>query len=98
VTEAEQIGHTLAANVRRLRTARNLSQGDLARKAGVNPSELSHIESRPGRGVYLTTVERIAGALGVSPTRLLLEPSCPHCGDTPPTGYSCLACHKWRAA
>jgi transcriptional regulator with XRE-family HTH domain len=98
VTEAEQIGHTLAANVRRLRTARNLSQGELARKAGVNPSELSHVESSPGRGVYLTTVERIADALGVSPTRLLTEPSCAQCGDVPPAGYSCLACRRWRAA
>jgi transcriptional regulator with XRE-family HTH domain len=93
----EQMSAVLAANLLRLRTARGLSHAALSARTGRTPTAFSHIE-RERRHTLLSTVEVIAGALGVSPTKLLTEPACPHCGDVPPAGYSCLACRKWRAA
>lgn len=71
----------LAINVRRLRTARLLTQEKLAIDAGVAAPYLSRIE----RGVVNPTVDildLLAGALGVPVDESL---SAPEPGQTPPT-------------
>jgi len=62
-----------AANLRRLRHARGLSQDDLAHEAEVSRSYLSQLE----KGVFfasLRIVGRIATALDVEPAELLRAP------------------------
>jgi transcriptional regulator with XRE-family HTH domain len=62
-----------AANLRRLRHAKGLSQDDLAYGAGVSRSYLSQIE----KGVYYSSLKiigRIAETLEVDPAELLRGP------------------------
>jgi transcriptional regulator with XRE-family HTH domain len=62
-----------AANLRRLRHARRLSQDDLAYEAGVSRSYLSQIE----KGVFfvsLKIIERLAKALDAEPAEFLRVP------------------------
>lgn len=64
--ETFDIDQIIGQNLRRLREARRLSQGDLAEKISVKPSRISAIEhGREGMGKYLMT--RICRALGVHP-------------------------------
>lgn len=61
---------TFAANLRRLRNEKNLSQDDLAYAAEVSRSYLSQIE----KGKYhvsLKTIGKLAEALNVEPVELL---------------------------
>ena len=60
----------LAQGLRQLRTARRLSQSDIARVAGVSPSAISQVESG-SRGLGLDTVIAIAEGLGVGLDELL---------------------------
>lgn len=63
-----------AANLRRLRAAKHLSQDDLAYDAGVSRSYLSQLE----KGAFyasLKIVGRLAGALEVEPAELLMPPA-----------------------
>ena len=63
-----------AANVRRLRHARGLSQDDLAYEAKISRSYLSQIE----KGAFyasLKIVGKIAKTLGVEPAELLRLPT-----------------------
>jgi len=63
-----------AANLRRLRHARGLSQDDLAYEAEVSRSYLSQIE----KGAFfasLKIVGRLAEALNVEPAELLRTPT-----------------------
>lgn len=55
---------SLAANVRRLRKARGMSQDELADAVGIQTAAVSHIENRRGNPT-LTTLEALASALGV---------------------------------
>jgi transcriptional regulator with XRE-family HTH domain len=64
----------LAANLRRLRLARELSQERLAERAGIHRNYLGGIERRE-RNVGLDNVESIARALGVTVSELLTESS-----------------------
>ncbi|HET7753239.1 MAG TPA: helix-turn-helix transcriptional regulator [Anaeromyxobacteraceae bacterium] len=59
-----------AANVRRLRAKRNLSQKALAERSGVSVSYVSMLE-RAQRSPPLETIEKLARALGVPPSTLL---------------------------
>jgi len=69
---ADSIRATLAANMRRMRQERQLSQEALAELAGIHRNYLGGIERRE-RNVGLDNIERIARALGVSPSQLLAE-------------------------
>lgn len=60
----------LGENLRKLRIKRALSQGDLADALGVDPAYISNIEN--GRmNPTLSTLEKIAKALGISSSELL---------------------------
>ena len=62
----------LAANLRRLRSERRLSQEALAAEAGIHRNYLGGIERRE-RNVGLDNLERIARALHVSMSELLAD-------------------------
>ena len=65
------IREIFAANLRRLRLARELSQEELAHQAHIDRTYVSALE----RGVYsasLDTIANLAKALGVEPYELLL--------------------------
>jgi len=59
-----------AENVHRLRMKNKLSQKELAKRVGISVSYVSMLE-RGHRSPPLETVEKLAKALGVPPTRLL---------------------------
>ncbi len=63
-----------AANLRRLRNAKGVSQDDLAHEANVSRSYLSQLE----KGTFyasLNVVGRLSAALDVEPAELLKMPS-----------------------
>jgi transcriptional regulator with XRE-family HTH domain len=59
-----------AANVRRLRSERGLSQEALAEAAGVHRTYIGMLE-RGEKNVTIYNIERLARALDVSPSHLL---------------------------
>lgn len=60
----------VAANVRRLRTARSMTQDELAARASMDPAEVRRIEgARRDPGTRVLT--RLANGLGVPPAALL---------------------------
>ena len=59
-----------AANVRKLRSKKRLSQKALADKIGISVSYVSMLE-RGQRSPPLETIEKMAKALGVTPAALL---------------------------
>jgi transcriptional regulator with XRE-family HTH domain len=65
---AQQLGSTL----RRKRQAALLSQQALAGAADLHPSEISRLECA-ARDPRLSTVVRVAHALGISPSELLAD-------------------------
>jgi transcriptional regulator with XRE-family HTH domain len=62
----------IAANVRRLRTAKGLSQEALAEVCGYHRTYVGGIE-RSERNITIATLEALAGALGVD-AKALLDP------------------------
>ena len=63
-------GKKLGENLRKLRLKKNLSQGDLATALSVGRAYISNIEN--GRmNPTLSTLEKIAEALGISSSELL---------------------------
>lgn len=64
-----QLKTVLARNVREIRTARKLSQEDLAEKANVSRTYIGMIESEL-RNASFKMIERIAKALDVEPASL----------------------------
>lgn len=60
----------LAANLRKMRSERNLSQEALAGSAGIHRNYLGGIE-RCERNVGLDNLQKLAGALGVTVAELI---------------------------
>jgi transcriptional regulator with XRE-family HTH domain len=63
----------LAQNIKRYRTAKKLSQEQLAQKAGITFSTLAKLESGANRNPTVHTLQQIARALGVSLDELMKE-------------------------
>jgi transcriptional regulator with XRE-family HTH domain len=63
-----------AANLRRIRHAKGISQEGLAHEAGVNRTYMSKIE-RGGTWVGLEIIDKLASALEVEPAEFLRRPS-----------------------
>jgi transcriptional regulator with XRE-family HTH domain len=76
--EHERALGRLAEGLRQLRAARNLTQSEVARIAGVSPSAISQAEAGH-RGLGLDTVVAIAEGVGISLDELL--------GTSPDPGY-----------
>jgi len=70
VINMSESSQKLAENMRRIRTRKNMSQGDICRALGVDRAYISTIESGK-QNPTLATVEKIAKALGVSVNELL---------------------------
>ena len=60
----------LGENIKKLRLAKGLTQGDLCRKLEVDRAYMSNIESGK-KNPTLSTLEKIANALGISSSELL---------------------------
>jgi transcriptional regulator with XRE-family HTH domain len=71
-----ELQRTVGENLRRLRTARGLSQEAFADQLGYHRTYIGGVE-RGERNLTLRTVERLADILGVEPLELLTV--------TPPT-------------
>ena len=61
----------LDAVIRQLRERKNLTQEELAKKAGITRSHLSLLEAGHRRNPSLDVLKRLARALGVPVTELL---------------------------
>jgi transcriptional regulator with XRE-family HTH domain len=71
--DPRDLRQAFAANLRRFRHAKGISQEDLAYEADVNRTYLSKLEkgvSYPG----LEIIAKLADALGVEPAELLMRP------------------------
>ena len=64
------ISSKLGQNMKRIRTKKNMSQGDIARALEVDRGYISNIESGK-KNLTLATVQKLANALGVSADELL---------------------------
>ena len=60
----------LGENMKRIRTAKQMSQGDICRKLGVDRSYISNVESG-NKNPTLSTITKLAKVLGVSVSELL---------------------------
>jgi len=61
----------MSATVRRLRKARNMTQAELAKKAGVTQGYISRLEAGTKTALGARVALRLADALGVSMEELL---------------------------
>ena len=64
------ISSKLWQNMKRIRTKKNMSQGDIARALEVDKGYISNIESGK-KNLTLATIQKLANALGVSADELL---------------------------
>jgi len=62
--------HVLAANLRRLRAERHMSQEDLALEADLHRTFVAHVE-RGARNISIDNIEKLAHALQVPAFELL---------------------------
>lgn len=60
----------LGKNIKRIREQKKMSQGDICREVGFDRAQMSNIEAGKGNPT-LTTIEKIARALGVTSDELL---------------------------
>ncbi len=65
-----EISTKLGQNLKRIRTKKKMSQGDIARALEVHRAYVSGIENGK-RNPTLATIEKLANALGVSVEKLL---------------------------
>ena len=65
-----QISKKLGANIKKIRTKKKMTQGDICRKLDMDRSYMSAIESGK-KNVTIGVLEKLAGALGVSVSQLL---------------------------
>jgi len=65
-----EISPKLGQNLKRIRTKKKMSQGDVARALEVHRAYMSGIENGK-RNPTLATIEKLANALGVSASELL---------------------------
>jgi transcriptional regulator with XRE-family HTH domain len=61
----------VGARLRQLREERFVSQRDLAKRAEVSPTTILHLETGENRNPRLSTVRKIAEALGIDPNELV---------------------------
>ena len=66
----QKISKKLGANIKKIRTARNMSQGDICRKLTMDRSYMSAIENGK-KNITLGVLEKLASALRVPPSDLL---------------------------
>jgi len=66
----EEISPKLGLNLKRIRTKKKMSQGDIARALEVHRAYVSGIETGK-RNPTLATIEKLANALGVTASELL---------------------------
>lgn len=66
----DEISSKLGKNLKRLRTKKKMSQGDIARALEVHRAYISGIESGK-RNPTLATIQKLADILGVSADKLL---------------------------
>lgn len=57
--------------LRRLRIERGLTQAQLAERAGLNRNTVLRLESTPGKGADVDTLQKLADALSISIRELL---------------------------
>jgi transcriptional regulator with XRE-family HTH domain len=60
----------LGKNIKHIRERKKMSQGDICRALGFDRAQMSNIEAGKGNPT-LSTIEKIASALGVSSDELL---------------------------
>lgn len=65
-----EISSKLGQNLKRIRTKKKMSQGDIARSLDVHRAYVSGIENGK-RNPTLATIQKLADALGVSANELL---------------------------
>jgi len=65
---------TFGRNVRALREGRGIGREQMAEEIGFHPTYLGAIE-RGERNLTLRSVERLCGALGMAPDRMLAAPA-----------------------
>ncbi|KKS32740.1 MAG: hypothetical protein UU93_C0005G0048 [Candidatus Amesbacteria bacterium GW2011_GWA2_42_12] len=70
ITYMVQISTKLGQNLKRIRTKKKMSQGDIARNLEVHRAYISGIENGK-RNPTLATIQKLADALGVSADELL---------------------------
>jgi transcriptional regulator with XRE-family HTH domain len=64
------VGGNLGRNLRHARKQRKMTQEEVGQQSGVHPTEVSRIEAGK-RDPQVSTVERLAKAVGVPPSDLL---------------------------
>jgi transcriptional regulator with XRE-family HTH domain len=64
------VGGNLGRNLRRARKQREMTQEEVGHRSGVHPTEVSRIEAGK-RDPQVSTVERLAKAVGLSASDLL---------------------------
>ncbi len=66
----KEASQKLGNNIKKIRLRKKMSQGDICRALGVDRAYISNIESG-NKNPTLATIEKIAGALGITSDKLL---------------------------
>jgi len=66
----KNISTKIGKNLKRIRTEKKMSQGDISRKLGMDRGYISGVENGK-RNPTLATIQKLANALGVSADELL---------------------------